>query len=257
MTINTLLRKILLACLCIIAIPTFAGAAEGQKDTLRIGIGAGGATSEYKETDSQIWPVPLLNYEGERFYVRGLTGGIFLYKNSTHELSLNISYLPQSFDASDSDSRAMRQLDDRYSTMLAGASYRLKSEYGIANLSVSGDVLGTSNGILADLSYAYPIPAISIFQITPAAGVTWTSSNYNDYYYGVSGKESRKSGLGSYDADDGFSPYAGINIKAGITENFDILLNGKAVYLSEEIRDSPMVDKDIKYYFSAGFTYSF
>jgi hypothetical protein len=43
--------------------------------------------------------------------------------------------------------------------------------------------------------------------LTPGIGVQYSSENYNDYYYGVSKNESRRSGLKTYGADDGWDPY--------------------------------------------------
>jgi outer membrane protein len=222
-----------------------------QKTHLGIGLGAGGSTSEYRQTGVAIWPVPLVSYEGERFYVRGLTGGVHFLKNRHHELSLNVSYLPQHFYAGDSGSHAMRQLDDRYPTMMAGASYSLRTDWGTARLSVSADALGTSNGVVMDGAYFCPVN-IQMLRITPGVGLTWTNSNHNDYYYGISEKESRKSGYKKYTAGDGFSPYAGLNIKIAVTDHFDFWLNGKTMLLSSEMADSPMVDRGVKFSFGAG-----
>ena len=91
----------------------------------------------------------------------------------------------------------------------------------------------------------------------PIGGALCTSSQHNDYYYGVSDKEARKSGLKSYDADSGVSPYVGIDVKVDLSENWNIFMNTRATFLSDEITDSPMVDEDVKYSFGAGITYRF
>lgn len=252
-----MLRKLLLlSLLCLPLAAQMAGPAVAAEAPLTIGLGVGISTSEYRQMDATVLPLPFINYEGERFFLRGFTGGLHLFKNDMHEVSLTVSYLPQSYDASESGSRAMRRLDDRYSTMLAGAGYALTTRWGTARLSASGDVLGTSDGIIVDGSYAYPL-TFGRVNLTPSLGVTWTSEHYNDYYYGISGKESRKSGYGTYDPDSGFSPYAGVNAKVDIGYGFGLMMNGKAKYLSDEIRDSPMVTRDMTLSFGAGLTYSF
>jgi outer membrane protein len=201
-------------------------------------------------------PLPFFSYTGGRFFIRGLTGGVSLYKDTHHAFSLELSYLPQKFDASKSDDQAMRRLDDRDPTMLAGASYGLTTEFGMARLAVSTDILGKSNGIIADASYSYPFQ-LNILKITPAAGCTWTNSAYNDYYYGISANESRKSGLRQYDADSGFSPYAALNILVSITDSVTLMLHSRVAYLNDEVTNSPMVDQDYKYSFGAAVSYSF
>lgn len=239
-----------------IFISTAAFAEESDGGKLRLGIGVAGMSSEYKKTDADILPIPVVTYEGERFFLRGFTGGMHIFKNSMHELSLNVSYLPQHYKARNSDDWAMRRLKNRHSTMLAGAGYSLKTEWGTGSIAFSGDVLDNSNGFLADASYSYPL-AIGPVTLTPSGGVLWTSSQHNDYYYGVSGGESRKSGLKKYKADSGFSPYVGLGARYSFAEDWSVFLNGKAVFLSKEITDSPMVDDHVKYMFSTGVSYAF
>jgi outer membrane protein len=238
-------------------LPALAMAEDGQeKYNLGLGVGVGVSSSEYKEESDSVTPIPILKYEGEHFFVRGLTAGVHLYKDDYNELSLTVSYLSQSFDASESDSHAMQQLENRYSTMLAGAAYNLKMDWGVAGLSLSADVLGTSNGFIADASYAYPFE-ISFLKVKPSVGVEWTNENYNDYYYGVSASESHSSGLLEYNAESGISPYLGLQLKIGLTEGFGLTLGAKAKWLSDEITNSPMVDQDMKFSFGAGIVYSF
>lgn len=43
--------------------------------------------------------------------------------------------------------------------------------------------------------------------VTPGIGVQWNSENQNEYYYGVSRKESARSGLRGYNPNDSWSPY--------------------------------------------------
>jgi len=229
---------------------------QGQKRNTTLGLGVGVSMSEYRGYDPTILPLPFFSYTGGRFFIRGLTGGVYLYKDIHQTFSLDLSYLPQKFDASESDDQAMRRLDDRDPSMLAGASYGLTTEFGMAKLSVSTDILGRSNGIIADASYSYPVQ-LNVLKITPAVGGTWTNSAYNDYYYGISASESRKSGLREYDADYAFSPYVGLNMLFNITDSVTFMIHSRVAYLSSEISDSPMVDQDYKYSFGAAVSYSF
>ena len=69
----------------------------------------------------------------------------------------------------------------------------------------------------------------------------YNSENYNDYYYGVSKNESRRSGLKSYSADDGWDPYgADRELQLG---DWNVYGTGRYERLSDEVKDSPMVDK--------------
>ena len=78
-----------------------------------LGIGATVTTSEYRGVERLGTALPLLGYEGDWLYLRGLSGGVHLFKNEHHEINVQLSYLPQNFYASWSESSAMRKLDDR------------------------------------------------------------------------------------------------------------------------------------------------
>jgi outer membrane protein len=67
-------------------------------------------------------------------------------------------------------------------------------------------VLDNSNGVTWDLAWLYRYTNGGL-TLTPGIGVEWNSDNQNEYYYGVSRAESRRSGLNSYDPDNGWSPY--------------------------------------------------
>ena len=150
----------------------------------------------------------------------------------------------------------MKRLDDRYSSLLAGLNYRLSTDYGVGQLSISGDALGYSRGIVADASYSYPL-RLSMISLVPTVGVQWTDVNYNDYYYGIDASEARASGLRSYSPENSFSPYGGLAARMLLSENWSIFAGGQLMFLGSEIQDSPMVDKSAKYSLSGGFLYNF
>ncbi len=235
---------------------TSAAASQQGRWGFNTGIGASLRTSEYKGIDSLGSPLPLLGYEGNLLYLRGLSGGVHVFKNRYHEFNVQLSYLPQHFYASWSDNDRMKRLDDRYSSLMAGLNYTLRSRYGLASATLSTDVLGVNNGVTADVSYSYPLRFENII-VMPSVGMQWTDSNYNDYYYSVSSSESRKSGLKEYSPESAFSPYAGLTVRMALTDSWSVLVNGKALFLGSEVTDSPMVERSTTYSFNAGLLYAF
>lgn len=183
-------RKVLLVLTLglLIGFPSMAAA--------EITVGAGGfySTSPYKKHDDSILPFPLINYEGERFYVSGASAGVYIWKDGMHEVMAGVSYYGYKFDNDKTDDHRLKRLSNRHSTLMAEIGYRLKTDYGIAAVKVSGDVLGNSEGFIVDLNYRYPL-TYGNFRVVPAVGVQWASKNQQDYYYGVSRKEAQKSGL--------------------------------------------------------------
>ena len=253
------LHRFILALL-FIAIFSHNANAEPEGESMLAGFsaGLGGTilTNEYKEMDGRQTILPLLGYEGDYFYLRGVAGGFHFFKNEFLELNAQLSYLPQHFYAGDSDSWAMRQLDNRYSTLMGGFNGRLMTEFGILNATFETDLLGYNNGIRIDASYVYPIQ-LGMVSLAPGVGFQWTDANYNRYYYGVDHSEARDTGLEYYDPDSSFSPYVQLGARINFNENWSVMGSCRALFLNQEIYDSPMVDCSEKYAFSLGAMYSF
>ena len=221
-----------------------------------LGIGATVTTSEYRGVERLGTALPLLGYEGDWLYLRGLSGGVHLFKNENHEINVQLSYLPQNFYASWSESSAMRKLDDRYSSAMAGINYRLRTDLGVLAATLSTDALGVNNGVTANASYSYPIRFASM-SLTPTLGVQWTDVNYNDYYYGVSKSEAQASGLSHYSPQAALAPYGELTLRVGLSDSWSAFVSGKALFLGEEVSNSPMVERSNKYSLSGGFLYAF
>lgn len=258
------MRQKVLSCVAavtMIVCVAFAVQAEESKDAnnrwgFNLGIGATFSTSEYRGVERLGTALPLLGYEGDWLYLRGLSGGVHLFKNEHHELNVQLSYLPQHFYASWSESSAIKKLDDRYSSVMAGINYRLRTDLGVLAATLSTDALGVNNGVTADASYSYPIRFANM-SLIPTLGVQWTDVNYNDYYYGISKSEAQASGLSHYSPQAALAPYGELTLRVGISDSWSAFVSGKALFLGEEVSNSPMVERNNKYSLSGGFLYAF
>ncbi|KGB00078.1 MipA/OmpV family protein [Leclercia pneumoniae] len=221
-----------------------------------VGAGVGVLNSPYKDYDRDVYPVPVITYEGDNFWFRGLGGGYYLWNDESDKLSIMAYYDPMHFKPGDSDDWRLKQLDKRKSTMMAGLSYVHNTQYGFLRTSLAADTLDNSNGYIWDLAWLYRYTNGGL-TLTPGIGVEYTSENYNDYYYGVSRSEANRSGLNRYNADDGWNPYLALTASYEFTQDWNIYGTGRYTRLSDEIKDSPMVDKSWAGAFSVGVTYSF
>lgn len=239
-----------------VAAATSVGIAQAEsKFTLGAGIGI--VENPYKQYDNDLYPVPVINYEGDNFWFRGLAGGYYLWNDQSDKLSIMAAYSPLHFKPRDSDDIQLRQLDRRKSTAMAGLSYTHATEqYGFLRTALLADVLDNSNGFVWDLAWLYRYTNGGL-TLTPGIGVEWNSDNQNDYYYGVSGAESRRSGLNSYDSDSGWNPYLELTANYRFLGDWSVYGSARYTRLSDEIKDSPMVDKSWSGLISTGVTYSF
>lgn len=253
-----LIWQLWLVCLgfCIMAHATEQEHQESMLSGFSAGLGGALITNEYKDMHGSSTLLPLLGYEGEYAYLRGVAAGIHFFRIDWLELNAQISYLPQHFYADDSDDWAIRRLDDRYSTLMGGFNGRILSDYGVLNATFSTDLLGYNNGILIEASYAFPVK-LGIVDLLPAIGFQWADANYDQYYYGVDHSEARKSGLSYYEPRDSFSPYAQLGATVNFDDHWSAMGSARITFLGEEIHESPMVQQSEKYAFTLGAMYRF
>ncbi|ALQ47394.1 MULTISPECIES: MipA/OmpV family protein [Enterobacteriaceae] len=230
-------------------------AMSAKADEFSLGVAAMVVASPYVKTQARVLPVPVLGYEGEHGYFRGLAGGVYLWNDEHHTLSVNAYYLPFQYDPDDSDNDAMKRLDKRRSTLMAGMGYRYKHPvWGQLRLEISGDTLNNSNGILGDIGYLYPI-TLGAWRLAPAAGLTWTSGTHNDYYYGVSASESARSGLTQYQPGSSWTPYVEMSVNYRFNENWRAFFIARGTALSSEVSNSPMVSEEFSGMLMTGVSY--
>lgn len=221
-----------------------------------IGAGALVSPNPYKGDQNRVYPAPLLGYEGENFYLRGFNAGYYLWNDRVDKLSVTAYYSPLHFRPKDSNYDSMRALDHRHSTVMAGMSWVHNTDYGFLRTVLTGDILDNSNGITWDTAWLYRYSADRLTMM-PGVGIVWDSKNQNDYYYGVSHKESRRSGLDAYDAGNSWSPYVELFVNYKLNADWNLFGMGRYMRLSKDVTDSPMVDSNWTGALLAGVNYSF
>ncbi len=224
--------------------------------TWSLGASALHSTSPYIGGDERIMPFPIINYDGDSVYLQGLTAGYYLWKDQQNQLSLTAAYWPWGFKPSDDDDGFMKKLDERRSTVMAGLRYRYSASWGIIRTEYLGDILNNSNGFAADLAYLYPF-TFDKLTLLPGVGAGWASGRQNNYYFGVSEHESRRSGLSEYQAGDGWSPYLEMTAVYALTESWHASVVARYTRLSNAVKDSPMVNADSTTLVGVGLTYRF
>lgn len=225
-------------------------------EDLTIGMGLGYLSSPYKGHDNMSVPVPLVHYEGENFYVRGVAAGFKIWDSSPHEFSVGLSYHFNEFNPDDTNSTALRQLNKRRAEVRADARYLYRSDYGTLILTASREISDRSGGSTGDITFRRTYDFGS-FSVVPAAGLTWESAKTLGYYYGISAVESQRSGLRDYNPDSGWSPHLGIAANFYLTDTLSVTAGGRVSFLSDEIKDSPMVDSSSMLGATLGISYAF
>jgi len=223
---------------------------------IAVGIGGNVTFTPYKRYDTQWTLLPMIDLDSEYLYIRGTTAGVKICNLDFLEVSVFGAYDATSFDTTDTSDARLRLLQDRDASVAAGMEIRLLTPYGMLHASAARDILNNSNGWNGALGYVYSVE-LGPLEIIPAAGLYWSDSRYTSYYYGISGRESRKSGLAPYDPGGRSSPYLGLTMSYSLTDTWDIFCSGEIVFLDGEIQDSPMVGKSQIRSLTIGIMYTF
>ncbi|MBI6530525.1 MipA/OmpV family protein [Proteus vulgaris] len=212
----------------------------------------------YKGAKSKdyLLPVPQVNYQSENFYFATLAAGYYLWNTPKDQLSVDLHYYPQAYKPSDSDDEQMKKLNRRRDTMMGGFTYKHHESWGSLRAIVSGDMLGKSNGIIADAAYLYPFE-LGNWSFQPGAGIVWENKKQNRYTYGITHAESQRSGLAEYTPNDSWRPYFEISANYKFAEKWNFFAMGRVDHLPSEVKDSPMVNKSVTAIVWTGVTYTF
>ena len=244
------------------ALPVAASAQ--QQDVSRWGIGAGAAAidSPYAGEDIRIRPIPLLSYEGDRYFFRGATGGYHFINTRTFSFDFIGAARLDGIDVEDLgvDELAARNIDrrlleDRDDQLDAGLGLSWRGDFGEVQLRALTDITDTSSGQEVSLTYSYRVQ-LGLFTVTPLVGVSYLSEDLANYYYGTLDEEVSR-GVVDYKPGAAVAPQAGVNLMRPFGEHWALMGSVRYVMLPDEFSDSPLIESDSSASMFLGLTYRF
>ena len=264
--------KKLCSCLLIMLMPASVWAqsttaSDDQADAAtasrwRLGLGVAVSDNAYIGQGSKVTPFPLVDFEGDRFFFRGITGGIHLLKSDGFVVDAIITTGFNNIDASDFDRAALARrginrndLEDRDRSIDAGFAASWTGRLGQLKAVAKTDISGSSEGAEYSLEYGYPLQWGG-FRITPTVGATFLSSKVADYYYGIHPEEMRR-GVPGYEPGGSLLPEAGVSLIRPIGHKWTLMVSARYTVLPDKINNSPLVDSSHGSIVLVGFTRSF
>lgn len=215
-----------------------------------VGVGAAGIESAYAGEDTRVRAFPLVSYEGERLFLRGISGGVHLVDSGPFLLDAVFSARLDGFDIEDLGRNELLAngvnrdlLSDRDDQLDAGLRATFRSPLGSVAIEGLHDVTGTSEGyeIKLDYRYRWQLPSTTL---TASAGGSWLSADLAGYYYGTLDEEVER-GVTAYDPGSAFVPRVGFSAMYTLGQSKWQLLGGiDYQFLPDELTDSPLVERD-------------
>ncbi len=224
---------------------------------LSIGLAAIGEREIYKGVGTEFEGAPFLRYVNGPFELQTYGGINAIYRfYGTSNLSVAVIgsvLMGGGYDADDSD---YLQGMDEFHTMY-NAGFEVESQfYGWdVGLEIAQDVSGEHNGQEAEISLSYQW-MVAGFEFTPSLSMTWFSKKTVDHYYGVSAAETRAD-RPSYSPGASYEASAELMVQRRIFGNFTAVgITGISTF-GNDIKDSPLVEKDYEISGVLGVMYTF
>jgi MipA family protein len=244
-----LLLTTLLASLSAPSIAQSSGAEPSGPPRWSLGVGGIATTSPYAGEGTKFTPIPLVNYEGDRFFWRTTRAGVHLMKRENFEVSALVGMRMDGFDIDDLGSTELRRqgldparLEDRDNGVDAGLAAKWSSRYGDLDMEILSDISGTSKGQSISLEYGYPLNW-GKFRITPSVGASWLSKDMANYYYGILDKEVGR-GVTDYKPGSAVIPRLGLSVMRPLGDKWAMFGSVQYHMLPSKIEDSPLIDRD-------------
>jgi outer membrane protein len=128
------------------------GAVEVEKARIYVGGGAVVSSKPYIGVDAKVYPIPVFGYEGDRLYLRGITGGYRLAKSE--RFSFGPILRPRFEGYEKDDSPALDGMGNRRPTLDAGLEVSYRANWGLLSAAAVTDVLGEYDGQELEFAYA-------------------------------------------------------------------------------------------------------
>ena len=220
-----------------------------------LGLGVISSPRPYVGASNKITPIPLLELYYKNLYVQGIQAGYHFIDTKEFTLDARMGFVFAGLDPADSpDLAGMTKKDP---SIEAGMVFDWKPGKYRLNTSLYTDILGVSKGQQAGINFSRTWTFGQYrWGLTPSIGCVWQSSNYIDYYYGVTPEEAQP-GRPAYDG------HAAVNFESSLlafyrlSNRITLVALVQAQRLDNEISESPIVDTSRAFFGLVGATYRF
>ncbi|PUA29487.1 MAG: structural protein MipA [Cellvibrio sp. 79] len=225
------------------------GNPDGGPPRWGVGIATVLSDSPYAGENTRVIPVPLITYQGDRFYFRGITAGWYIVGSESFQLAAITKLRFDGFEVDDLGKKELAQngidytlLEDRDIALDAGLAATWSGSAGEIDIELLADVTDTSGGQEASIQYGYPVQFAG-GMLTPHAGITWLSEDNANYYYGTLDEEVAR-GVINYKPGAVTIPHVGFSYFRPLGDKWSLMSTVRYSLLPDEIQDSPFIEPD-------------
>lgn len=235
--------------------PVNLAAADEDKTTWGIGVGAGLQEPAYLGYDRKTRALPFLFIENSWMQLAGPNLDIKLGQANGIFFALRAKFaLGDGYD--DSDSYIFHGMEEREASIWVGPNFTWKNDIIDVSFEALTDSFSNSEGQQASLEFSKSFRLGQRLNIEPNIGATWFSDTYVDYYYGVEAAEARID-RPEYAGEATVVLNAGLRVTYGWDQHQAVMLSASVDSYDREIEDSPLIDKSTEGSVVLGYLYRF
>ncbi|RCV90058.1 MipA/OmpV family protein [Billgrantia montanilacus] len=232
---------------------------ESSSTTWGLGIGVMSEQEPYAGIDRDNTPIPLLEVENRYIHlfgpqIRFKLPGLDIRDSQQLNFGLVGKYDGSGYE--EDDAPILDGMDERKGGFWAGGKVEWSSDLVDVSAEWLADASGNSNGQVINIGLKRTWRVGNHFLLTPHVGASWQDDKTVDYYFGVRDSEARID-------RPVYSGESAINIEAGVRgvymfdKHHSMLMGVEVTSLSDEIKDSPLVDRSTTNSVFLGYIYRF
>lgn len=236
---------------------TPAAFAAAGPDQTTVGFGVVTFEAPYEGYKDDVAAHLYVQHKSGNFSVdeRGLNYRVLGDDQSDFALHLTLTSTGMGYEAGDAD--VLAGMADRDTSLDIGISADYQLGMGQLRSTLVQDVIDAHDGYVAGLYYQLPYKVGNGIVFTPAAGVSYASKEYVNYYFGVENSEATAK-RSAYSSDSGaLNGFIGYRLDLPIKGDWSLIHEAHYAKLGGEISDSSLVDRDSVWTASLAVGYTF
>ena len=215
------------------------------KEKVTIGLGSYFKTQPYKNVDRLDLLSPVIFYDNSIVYVRWSRVGLYFAgeKKDDYSWGFSLTAMPRTYGYGSKDLDGMKE---RKSSWEGGIAFGAKYKKYFLEILVLDDILNKHQTYTATMEVGseFKYKKISFY---PTIFVTYQSSKFLDYYYGVTKDEAANSNFQEYSPTAGYLVGMQSYIEYPLTNSLSTFINLRVDKIPSSAKSSPLVDSDYIY----------
>jgi len=232
--------------------------ADETQQKVTIGFGPYIQSQPYRDVSDIIIPSPVIFFDNGIFYVRWSRAGVYFLGEKTDEYAwgFSITGQPRPNYYKPTDSTTLTGLSEKKSSLEAGLAFSAKMGDSYIESMLLTDVLGRYESWIFKTEIGHDF-VVGDFAFYPSLILIYQSSEFINYYYGISQEDSLTSSYDTYSANAGFQLGFQTYIEYPFTDKLSALINLRYDKLSSEVTASPIVEDNYIYSGLVSLIYTF